>query len=52
VLERRLAAGDYGLKDAYAELDVARPGLDERLLADADTPEELLALVPRGVVLG
>jgi molybdopterin-guanine dinucleotide biosynthesis protein A len=52
VLERRFAAGDYGLKHAYAELDVARPELDERLLADADTPEELLALVACGVALG
>jgi molybdopterin-guanine dinucleotide biosynthesis protein A len=52
VLESRFAAGDYGLKHAYPELDVARPDLDERLLADADTPEELLALVGRDVLLG
>ncbi|MBA3844124.1 MAG: molybdenum cofactor guanylyltransferase [Actinobacteria bacterium] len=52
VLERCFAVGDYGLKHAYSELDVARPALDERLLADADTPDELLALVTRGVVLG
>jgi molybdopterin-guanine dinucleotide biosynthesis protein A len=44
VLERRLAAGRLALTDAYAELDVARPELDESLLADADTPAELVAI--------
>jgi molybdopterin-guanine dinucleotide biosynthesis protein A len=43
VLERRLAAGRLGLADAYAELDVARPDVDESLLVDVDTPDELSA---------
>ena len=30
--------------DAYPELDVARPPIDERLVADADTPAELAEL--------
>jgi molybdopterin-guanine dinucleotide biosynthesis protein A len=44
VLERRFAAGRYGLRDAYDELAVARPTLDPFLFADADTPEELATL--------
>jgi molybdopterin-guanine dinucleotide biosynthesis protein A len=47
VLERRLVEGELRLFDAYAELDVARPEIDESLLADADTPAELAALVRR-----
>lgn len=45
VLEARFAAGDYGLKDAGAELDVARVDVDPALVADADTPEELTRLL-------
>lgn len=47
VLERRLAQGRYGLKDAYEELDVARPEIDARLVVDADTPESLARLLAR-----
>jgi hypothetical protein len=39
-LERRLAAGDYSLRGVNPR--VAQ--VDERLLADADTPAELSAL--------
>ena len=45
VLERRLREGRYGLMDAYDELDVAWPELDQRLVEDADTPEELTRLL-------
>jgi molybdopterin-guanine dinucleotide biosynthesis protein A len=45
VLERRLETGRLRLADAYAELDVARPEVDQALLADADTPEELEQLL-------
>jgi molybdopterin-guanine dinucleotide biosynthesis protein A len=45
VLERRLAAGELSLRDACAELEVASVDVDPRLLADADTPAELRALV-------
>jgi molybdenum cofactor guanylyltransferase len=41
VLERRFAAGAYSLRDAYPELDVAVVDVDETLVADADTPEQL-----------
>jgi molybdopterin-guanine dinucleotide biosynthesis protein A len=41
VLERRLAEGRYGLMDAYEELDVVWPEIDQTLVLDADTPEEL-----------
>jgi molybdopterin-guanine dinucleotide biosynthesis protein A len=44
VLERRLAECDYALVDAYDELDVARPAIDETLVVDVDTPEDLAAL--------
>jgi molybdopterin-guanine dinucleotide biosynthesis protein A len=44
VLERRLREGRLGLVAAYDELDVARVDLDDALLADADTPEELAAI--------
>ena len=39
-LERRLAAGDYSLRGVNQRL----ADVDERLLADADTPDELSAL--------
>ena len=45
VLERRLAEGLLALIDAYEELDVVVPELDQSLLADADTPEELDRLI-------
>jgi molybdopterin-guanine dinucleotide biosynthesis protein A len=45
LLERRLLSGELSLHGAYAELDVARLLVDESLLADADTPEELARLI-------
>jgi molybdopterin-guanine dinucleotide biosynthesis protein A len=45
VLERRLAERRLALIDAYDELDVVVPELDQSLLADADTPEELDRLI-------
>jgi molybdenum cofactor guanylyltransferase len=45
VLERRLTRGELALVDAYGELDVARPDVDEALAADADTPQELERLI-------
>jgi molybdopterin-guanine dinucleotide biosynthesis protein A len=47
VLERRLAEGRLGLAAAYEELAVARVELDDALVADADTPEELAAIERR-----
>jgi molybdopterin-guanine dinucleotide biosynthesis protein A len=46
-LERRLAAGRLALVEAYGEVEVAYPPVDEELVADADTPEELAALEAR-----
>ncbi len=45
VLERRVRGGRLALIGAYDELDVARMDLDPRLLADADTPQELARLM-------
>jgi molybdopterin-guanine dinucleotide biosynthesis protein A len=45
VLERRLVDGRLALRDAYEELDVVRPEVDQSLLRDVDTPEELSALL-------
>jgi molybdopterin-guanine dinucleotide biosynthesis protein A len=45
VLERRLVEGRLALRDAYEELDVVRPALDQSLLRDVDTPEDLSALL-------
>ena len=45
VLERRVHGGRLALIGAYDELDVARMDLDPRLLADADTPQELARLM-------
>lgn len=45
VLERRLAEGHLALVEACEELDVARLDLDPALLADADTPEDLVRLL-------
>ncbi len=42
MLERRLAHGELSLRGAYADLDVAQIEVDERLLADVDTPADLL----------
>jgi molybdopterin-guanine dinucleotide biosynthesis protein A len=47
VLERRLAQRHLSLIDAYEELEVARPEIDDRLLIDADTPEDLAAIARR-----
>jgi molybdopterin-guanine dinucleotide biosynthesis protein A len=44
VLERRLAAGHYSLRGAVAELDVAVVELEDAVLANVNTPEELDAL--------
>jgi molybdopterin-guanine dinucleotide biosynthesis protein A len=41
VLERRLAAGEYRLRDAIAELDAATVEIDPAVLADVDTPADL-----------
>ena len=41
VLERRLAAGELRLRDALAELDVARVALDPALLANVNEPADL-----------
>lgn len=48
VLERRLATGRMSLREAYPELDVVTLAVDERLLADADTPAELARLASAG----
>jgi molybdopterin-guanine dinucleotide biosynthesis protein A len=45
VLERRLAAGQLKLRDAVAELDATVVPLDPARLANANTPEELAALL-------
>jgi molybdopterin-guanine dinucleotide biosynthesis protein A len=44
VLERRLRDGELCLKGALRELDAVVLELDERLLANANRPEELVAL--------
>jgi molybdopterin-guanine dinucleotide biosynthesis protein A len=44
VLERRLEEGTLSLKRAYAELDVAVLDVDEGLLADVDTRDDLARL--------
>jgi molybdopterin-guanine dinucleotide biosynthesis protein A len=48
VLERRVAEGRLALRDAYDELDVVHPALDQSLLDDIDTPGDLFALLRRG----
>ena len=45
VLERRLREGRLALVRAYDELDVATVEVDRRLVADADTPQELARLL-------
>jgi molybdopterin-guanine dinucleotide biosynthesis protein A len=52
LLERRFAAGAYGLRDAAAELDVARVEVDPALVADADTPDDLRRLLAPGPATG
>jgi molybdopterin-guanine dinucleotide biosynthesis protein A len=44
VLERRLAEGRLALRDALAELDTRQIDLDESLLANVNTPDELRRL--------
>jgi molybdopterin-guanine dinucleotide biosynthesis protein A len=44
VLQRRLAAERLSLRDALAELDTRTVELDERLLANVNTPTDLLGL--------
>jgi molybdenum cofactor guanylyltransferase len=44
VLERRLARGELKLRDALAELDVATVDLDQRVLANVNTPDDLRSL--------
>jgi molybdopterin-guanine dinucleotide biosynthesis protein A len=44
VLERRLAAGELALYAAVEELDAVRVPIDEPLLANVNTPEDLRAL--------
>jgi molybdopterin-guanine dinucleotide biosynthesis protein A len=43
-LERRLRAGELSLRTALTELDVRTVELDPALLADVDSPADLLAL--------
>jgi molybdenum cofactor guanylyltransferase len=45
VLERRVRKGRLALVRAYEELDVAEVELDPKLVADADTPDELARLL-------
>ena len=45
ILERRLYGDDLSLKGAYEVLDVVRLRVEESLLADADTPEDLARLI-------
>lgn len=44
VLQRRLAAERLSLRDALAELDARTVEVDERLLANVNTPADLLRL--------
>jgi len=48
VLERRVERGTLSLKGAYGELDVAVLDVDERLLEDVDTRDDLARLTERG----
>jgi len=47
LLDRRFAAGDYGLRDVATTLDVAHVDVDPLIVADADTPDDLARLVVR-----
>jgi molybdopterin-guanine dinucleotide biosynthesis protein A len=47
VLERRLAAGELTLRDAFAELDVRTVEVDEDTLANVNTPADLARLALR-----
>jgi molybdopterin-guanine dinucleotide biosynthesis protein A len=47
VLERRLRDGALSLRDALAELDVAEVAIDEGLLVNVNTPEELAVVATR-----
>lgn len=44
VLERRLERGELALQDALPELDAAVVAVDEALLANVNTPEDLRSL--------
>lgn len=44
VLERRLERGELALQDALAELDAAVVAVDDALLANVNTPEDLRSL--------
>ena len=44
LLERRLAAGELGLRDALPELDAVMVDVEPRLLVNVNAPEELAAL--------
>ena len=44
VVERRLLAGELALHTALDELDVARVRIDEALLVNVNTPEDLRKL--------
>jgi molybdopterin-guanine dinucleotide biosynthesis protein A len=44
VLERRLERGELALQEALAELDAALVAVDEALLANVNTPEDLRSL--------
>ena len=42
--EQRLANGPYALYRTYEELDVVTVNVDPQLVADVDTPDELVSL--------
>jgi len=44
LLEQRLANGPYALYRAYDELDVVTVEVDPQLVADVDTPDDLVSL--------
>jgi GNAT superfamily N-acetyltransferase len=52
VLERRLAAGELKLRDAFAELDTRVVELDAEALANVNTPADLARLELRIVPFG
>jgi molybdopterin-guanine dinucleotide biosynthesis protein A len=47
VLNDRLRDGVLSLREALAELDVAEVAIDEGLLANVNTPEELAVVATR-----
>jgi molybdopterin-guanine dinucleotide biosynthesis protein A len=46
-LERRLAGGEFALRDALDELGAPRVEIDPDLLANVNTPDDLRALAGR-----